>query len=234
MTDPDSDLSAGAETGSSPVVGTPWCPFTSLRAAELLLEAVALNRGDMLLDSATGLGHCAGLAGQRGVIATGIDSHEGRLDQARRHYPNAMFYAGIPESLVFADGFFAACVQHAGPAGVPSTDAVAEAHRVLMPGGRFAALCLGALQLPDPRPSGSGSWQIDSEADSIAALNQAWSAAGFTRIRTTRVAIDAQPADVREWLAALEPWVRQGLPPRHGHLPPVRWTAVLVAGVKPG
>lgn len=213
--------SGAAAPGPSPP-GTPHCPLTALRAAELLLEAVAPNPGEMLLDLATGLGHGAGLASRRGAIATGIDASEHCLEQARRNYPDALFYPGVPESLVFAGGFFAACIHHAGP-GVPSPAALAEALRVLMPGGRYAALCLGALRVSDQRPNDARSRQTEEEG---AALRQTWQAAGFTRICTAKVAIDGQPAAPR-LLAG------PSLPLSDTDRLPALWTAILIAGIKP-
>ncbi|MFZ5653141.1 MAG: class I SAM-dependent methyltransferase [Pseudomonadota bacterium] len=225
------DSAAAAASGMS-LLGTPHCPLTALRAAELLLEAVAPNPGEMLLDLATGLGHCAGLASRRGAIATGIDSSERCLDQARRNYPDALFYPGVPESLVFAGGFFAACVQHAGP-GVPSPATLAEVHRVLMPGGRYAALCLGSARVPDQCANDAGDRQTEAGEEPGAALRQTWRAAGFTRIRTAQVAIDGQAAVAGGQLVAPRPLVGPGLPLSQAGRPPALWTAVLIAASKP-
>lgn len=222
--------SGAAAPGPSPL-GTPHCPLTALRAAELLLEAVAPNPGEMLLDLATGLGHGAGLASRRGAIATGIDASEHCLDQARRNYPDALFYPGVPESLVFAGGFFAACVHHAGP-GVPSPAALAEALRVLMPGGRYAALCLGASRVPARRANDARGRQTEAGEEG-AALRQTWQAAGFTRVRTANVAIDEQTSAVDGQLIAPRPLVGQGLSLSPTGRPPALWTAILIAGIKP-
>lgn len=224
------DSESAAASGMLPL-GTPHCPLTALRAAELLLGAVAPNPGEMLLDLATGLGHGAGLASRRGAIATGIDASEHCLDQARRNYPDALFYPGVPESLMFAGGFFAACVHHVGP-GVPSPAALAEALRVLMPGGRYAALCLGVSRVPDQRANDARGRHTEAGEEG-AALRQTWQAAGFTRIRAANVAIDEQTPTAGGQLVAPPPVAVPGLPLSHTGRPPALWTAVLIAGIKP-
>lgn len=222
--------SGAAAPGPSPP-GTPHCPLTALRAAELLLGAVAPNPGEMLLDLATGLGHGAGLASRRGAIATGIDASEHCLDQARRNYPDALFYPGVPESLVFAGGFFAACIHHAGP-GVPSPAALAEALRVLMPGGRYAALCLGAPRVSEQRGNDARDRQTEAGEEG-AALRRTWQAAGFTRIRTANLAIDGQTPATGGQRVAPPPGAGPGLPLSDTGRLPALWTAILITGIKP-
>jgi SAM-dependent methyltransferase len=216
-------------------LGTPWCPVTASAAAEHLLGAVEPAPGTLFLDLVAGLGHCAGLAARRGAIATGIDHCDQRLAEALRNYPQALFYTGKPDSLVFADGFFSAITHHAGPGQVPSPAALAEAFRVLVPGGRHAALCLGTPATPDKlgseqqTPSGG-------HGDSGTALCASWEAVGFEQVRVTVVHIDAQADGCQERTAVTTPIAG----PTAGHAPgfagaappPLRWTALLVSGSK--
>lgn len=224
----------GAHAGvTASALGTAWCPGTALAAAEHLLGAVEPKSGTLLLDLVAGLGHCAGLATRRGVIATGIDSCAQRLDTARRRYPQALFYTGEPDSLVFADAFFSTVTHHAGPGQAPSPTALAEAYRVLMPGGRHAVLCLGAPAAPENlggergRPSGA-------HQDAGAALRARWEAAGFEQVQVTEAHIDWQPTDTLDVPMATAP--SAGHPPVFvkGTPPCLRWTALLVSGAKRG
>lgn len=226
----DNGSNAGAAESA---LGTPWCPVTALAAAERLLEAVEPKPGTLFLDLVAGLGHCAGLATRRGAIATGIDACDQRLAEALRNYPQALFYAGKPDSLVFADAFFSAVTHHAGPGRAPSPAALAEAYRVLVPGGRHAALCLGAPATPEnlgseqETPSGG-------HGDSGTALCARWEAAGFEQVRVTEVHIDGQPDGCQDRAAVTTP-VAGHLPAfTRGRPPPLRWTALLVSGSKPG
>lgn len=224
----------GAHAGvTASALGTAWCPGTALAAAEHLLGAVEPKSGTLLLDLVAGLGHCAGLATRRGVIATGIDSCAQRLDTARRRYPQALFYTGEPDSLVFADAFFSTVTHHAGPGQAPSPTALAEAYRVLMPGGRHAALCLGAPVFPQTLGGEQGK-QSDDHQDPGAALRACWQAAGFDQVQVTEAHIDWQPADtLGQPMATLS---SAGRPPvfAKGRPPGLRWTAVLVSASKPG
>lgn len=226
----DNGSNAGAAESA---LGTPWCPVTALAAAERLLEAVEPKPGTLFLDLVAGLGHCAGLATRRGAIATGIDACDQRLAEALSNYPQALFYAGKPDSLVFADAFFSAVTHHAGPGRAPSPAALAEAYRVLVPGGRHAALCLGAPATPEnlgseqETPSGG-------HGDSGTALCARWEAAGFEQVRVTEVHIDGQPDGCQDRAAVTTP-VAGHLPAfTRGRPPPLRWTALLVSGSKPG
>lgn len=183
MTGFDTQPTPGAtkDIGATIDTGTSICPHTAMAAAELLLDAIGVQAGDMVLDLASGLGHGAGLASQRGAIATGIDRHEAPLDEARRRYRDALYYGGNPESLVFANGFFAAVIHHSGLQTPPSPAALAEAFRVLMSGGRYAALWLAPRQ--PAAPDGSAALMATPTVQATAALRSHCTAAGFTEVR---------------------------------------------------
>lgn len=205
MTGFDTQPILGATYEVRGTTGTSACPHTAMEAAELLLDAIAVQVGDLVLDLASGLGHGAGLASQRGAIATGIDRHEASLDEARRRYRDALYYGGNPESLVFANGFFAAVIHHSGLQTRPSPATLAEAFRVLMPGGRYAALWLEPQQ-PDG-PGGSAAPTASPSAQAVTDLHRDCMAAGFT--------------DLRYW--------DTNLPGKEG----ARWTAFLISASKP-
>jgi SAM-dependent methyltransferase len=233
MTEFDSRVEPESHAQDPVVWGTSACPLTACGVAELLLDAVAIGPGEMLLDLAAGLGHGAGLASQRGAIATGIDRHEALLDQARRRYPNALYYLGDPESLVFASGFFAAVVHHVGTIDTPSRTTLTEAHRVLAPRGRYAAV----IQL-GPAVGGHRSTLPETDPHPItdaARLRASWEAAGFIDLRIVGSQIPRQSANLAEsrqsetGIAAAAPQAQSPV----AQQPADCWPMILVCGRKP-
>lgn len=107
-------------------------------AAESLLNAAGVSEGMQVLDVATGPGYVAGGAHARGAIATGVDLAGAMIAQAQHRYPDALFYEGDAESLIFPDGFFDAVLCPFGLDYLAQPEkAVAHAHRVLCPGGKY-------------------------------------------------------------------------------------------------
>ncbi|HZR00276.1 MAG TPA: methyltransferase domain-containing protein [Chloroflexota bacterium] len=118
-----------------------------------LLDAVAAAPGVRLLDAATGPGYVAGAAAARGASAVGLDVADAMLDRARRAFPRVEFLAGDAQALPFADGAFDAVTIAFGLMHLARPElAVAEAHRVLRPGGRFGF----AVWAPPDRALGIG------------------------------------------------------------------------------
>ncbi len=108
------------------------------QAVEPLLDAIAVEAGMQVLDIATGPGYLAGGAHQRGAIATGIDFSGSMVAQAQRNYPDALFYEGDAESLVFPNDFFDAIACPFGLLHLSAPEkSVAGAFRVLRPGGKY-------------------------------------------------------------------------------------------------
>ncbi|NRQ30418.1 methyltransferase domain-containing protein [Nonomuraea sp. NN258] len=100
-------------------------------------ELLRLSPGDAVADVGCGAGRAVAELAARGLRATGVDADEQILALAAHRWPAAGFRAGDACALPFADGELAGYradkVYHevADPA-----RAVAEAHRVLAPGGR--------------------------------------------------------------------------------------------------
>ena len=115
--------------------------FGSLTAqtAPALLEAVGAARGGRLLDVASGPGFIAGAAASLGSDVVGLDFAPAMIAEARRRWPALTFREGDAESLPFDAGSFDAVVMNFGLLHLARPDAaLADAHRVLRPGGRYA------------------------------------------------------------------------------------------------
>src|SRR5581483_10155196 len=117
---------------------THWAALTR-QAVEPLLDAVGAGPGVRLLDVATGPGHVAGAAAARGARATGVDFAPVMVEAARERYPAVAFQEGEADALPFPDASFDAVTIAYGLLHFERPEqALAEAHRVLQPGGRVA------------------------------------------------------------------------------------------------
>jgi ubiquinone/menaquinone biosynthesis C-methylase UbiE len=104
-----------------------------------LLDAVNLKRGDKFLDIACGPGYVTAAAARRGATVLGIDFSAAMVAQAQQLHPGVDFREGNAEELALANGLFDAAVMNFGilHLGKPE-QALAQACRILRPGGRFA------------------------------------------------------------------------------------------------
>jgi ubiquinone/menaquinone biosynthesis C-methylase UbiE len=106
---------------------------------DTVLDAVETRRGTRLLDIACGPGWLSATAAKRGAIVTGLDFATKMLTIARVRCPDAAFHEGDAEDLPFEEDQFDAVVCNLGFPHFPHPDrAIAEAFRVLTPGGRYA------------------------------------------------------------------------------------------------
>ena len=104
-----------------------------------LLDAAGVVGGGRVPDVATGPGNVAAAAAARGAAVTGIDFSAAQIAIARKLNPGIEFEEGNAENLRFADGSFDAVVMNFGLLHFPDPErALAEACRVLAPGGRLA------------------------------------------------------------------------------------------------
>lgn len=109
------------------------------QAVEPLLDAAGVTQDVRVLDVATGPGNAAAAAAARGGRVTGVDFSPAQVALARRINPGIDFQQGDAENLSFADGSFEAVIMNFGMLHFPRAEAaLAEAHRVLAPGGRLA------------------------------------------------------------------------------------------------
>jgi SAM-dependent methyltransferase len=106
---------------------------------DTVLDAVETGSGTRLLDVACGPGWLSAAAAKRGAIVTGLDFAQNMLTIARARCPDATFHEGDAEDLPFEAGQFDAVVCSLGFPHFPNPErAIAEAFRVLTPGGRYA------------------------------------------------------------------------------------------------
>ena len=115
-----------------------FLPLTR-QAIEPLLDAARVRSGTRLLDLACGPGELVDAAAKRGARVTGSDFSEAMLALAARRHPEFRFEHADAQALPFADGTYDAVTMAflVGHLAEPAR-ALAEAHRVLAPGGRLA------------------------------------------------------------------------------------------------
>jgi SAM-dependent methyltransferase len=109
------------------------------QTAEPLLDAAGVTRGLRVLDVATGPGYVAGAAAARGAEVVAIDFSPAMVAEARERLPTVTVLEGDAESLPFDDGAFDAVVMNFCLLHLARPDeAIKEARRVLVSGGRYA------------------------------------------------------------------------------------------------
>jgi ubiquinone/menaquinone biosynthesis C-methylase UbiE len=109
------------------------------QSAGPLLDAVGLRAGMRLLDVCCGPGFVTLAAAQRGASAVGLDATPAMFAATQAAHPEIEFHAGDAQALPFPDGSFDAVVCSFGILHLPEPQrGVAEAFRVLKPGGRYA------------------------------------------------------------------------------------------------
>ena len=106
---------------------------------EALLDAAGVGADTEVLDLACGPGVVAGRAAARGAVVCGLDFSAAMLAEARATHPSVQFVHGDAETVPLPDASFDAVVSNFGLHHVPRPAlALAEAWRVLRPGGRVA------------------------------------------------------------------------------------------------
>lgn len=183
------------------------------RVADPLLDAVRAGPGTRILDVATGPGYTAAKAAERGADPVGVDLSETMLDHARANVPGVEFVRGDATKLPFADASFDAVVAaflllHLGT----PEDAVAEAARVLQPGGRaaftvwdaptrgrwvgvfFDAFAAAGAHPPDGVPAGPPFFRLADDGEFSGLLE----GAGLSDVRVDTVAFDLRIRDGSE------------------------------------
>lgn len=154
------------------------------RFIEPLLDAGGVTAGSRVLDVATGPGYVAAAAARRGAEVVGIDFAEAAVAVARQQYPDIAFATGSAEELDFPAAQFDAVLMNFGLLHLARPElALAEAQRVLRPGGSVAFtvwgephVCLGFKIILDaiaehgsmdvPLPDGPPFFRFSAAAES--------------------------------------------------------------------
>ena len=112
-------------------------PITNQVTAPIISVLGPLG-GKRVLDVCCGPGHLAGAMAAAGADVEGIDFAATMVTNARDNYPNLGFREGDAEALPYPDGAFDHVVCAFGVMHIGHPDAaMAEASRVLQPGGRY-------------------------------------------------------------------------------------------------
>ena len=116
---------------------TTWTDSTP--AWRAVAEAAGIGPGGALLDVGCGTGGFCALAAARGAVVHGLDADPEAVERARRRAPGADLRVGIMESLPWPDDRFDVVTGFNAFQYALDVDlALAEARRVLRPGGRIA------------------------------------------------------------------------------------------------
>ena len=165
-----------------------------------LVRAAGAAPGRRVLDIACGTGVAAQAAADVGARVTGVDFSPAMLALAGSLHPGIAFEAGDAERLPFPDAHFDAVISNFGIHHVERPErAIAEARRVLVPGGTFAFTVWAA-------PDDNTAWRIIFDA--VKACGRldvpmpAGNDAAATRENFSRLMVDAgfDPATLRSEL----------------------------------
>jgi SAM-dependent methyltransferase len=127
---------AGWERAASRYEG---CWGDTSEFVERLLDAARVGQGTRLLDIACGPGYVSGAAAARRAMPVGLDVAHGMVESARARYSRLSFVTGDAQRLPLEDGSFDAATMNFGILHLSKPErALAEARRVLVPGGWFA------------------------------------------------------------------------------------------------
>ena len=172
------------------------------QSIEPLLDAAAVKRGTKVIDIATGPGYVAAAATRRGATVIGVDFSTMMIAEAKRRSPDIEFREGDAEQLPLGNDLFEAAVVNFGILHLGRPDqALAEACRVLRPGGRFGftvwakpekavgfGIVLGAIakhgNLNVPLPEGPPFFRFSEPDECMRSLL----AAGFESPKVVKVA----------------------------------------------
>jgi SAM-dependent methyltransferase len=170
---------------------------------EPLLDAAAVRAGSRLLDVACGPGLVSEAAATRGAEPIGLDVAAAMVERARLRSSGLTFLEGDAQRLPFADASFDAVTMNFGILHLSQPEAaIAEARRVLIPGGRFAFTAwvaegnavaeivdeaVAAHAVSVPLPEGPGFYRFADADESRHALAEAGFDLDSVQIETVNV-----------------------------------------------
>jgi ubiquinone/menaquinone biosynthesis C-methylase UbiE len=126
--------------------------------------------GERMVDVGCGAGKAVAELLERGVYATGVDSSEDMIAYASSRFPGADFRCASAEALPFADNSLVGYRAERVYSHIKNPDpAIAEANRVLVPGGRFVVVDVeNDLWAIDADDRGLTRTMVRAFADSVA------------------------------------------------------------------
>jgi len=108
------------------------------KAALVLVDDAMIKQNDKVLDVACGPGYVAAITSEKGGIVTGIDFSSAMIQRAKTLHPEITFQVMDAEELQFSNGIFDVVLMNFGILHLAKPEqAIAEAFRVLKPGGKF-------------------------------------------------------------------------------------------------
>jgi ubiquinone/menaquinone biosynthesis C-methylase UbiE len=179
-----------------------------------MLDAIDAKPDMRLLDICCGPGHASAKAAARGLSVVGIDFAPAMVAEAQKLFPAVDFRVGDAEALDFAEGSFDAAICGFGLLHLPEPEqGIAEAFRVLKPGGGYAfstwctpdrakllGLFLDAVaahaDMTVPLPPAPSFFQFSDAAFSIAALERA----GFRHTATSEIPLQYEGQSLDDFL----------------------------------
>lgn len=129
------------------------CEPTNCREYVAMHHCLGVGPGDRLLDVACGAGLAVELAGVLGARCAGIDASPRLIAVARDRSPDADLRVGDMQALPWDDAAFDVVTSFRG-IWATTPGAVAEVHRVLVPGGRVGLTVWGHIK------ASSGAWAL--------------------------------------------------------------------------
>ena len=193
---------------------------------EPLIDLLAPQPGERILDLGCGTGHLAQAIAERGAEVVGIDASPEMVAQARRNYPAIRFEVADATDLAF-DQPFDAVFSNAVIHWVPDHEGVARSVAgALRPGGRFVtefggkgniALLTGALEgalthAGYPERAARNPWTFPSIAEFTARLERYGLEPVYAALFDRPTLLEGKEDGVRLWLEMFAGDYLDGLP----------------------
>ena len=194
------------------------------KMAEGLLELLAAQPGEKVLDIGCGTGHLTAKIAASGALVTGVDRSPVMVRQAREAYPGIRFEVGDAMEIPLDDEFDAA-FSNATLHWIKEPERVAaEIARLLRPGGRFVAefggerniaALVGAterawtkLQFPGPMPN---PWYYPSLGEYAVVLEEQGLAVTYGLLFERPTPLEEGEDGLRNWLRMFGGAIFEGL-----------------------